>query len=73
MLDLQIPSLKQGAIVVPYTDRLKDGKTAFNYVSLDTTLLLLLLRLAAIIELYWRHGWRFQPRRHLVPTSRSAK
>ena len=72
MLDLQIPSLKQGAIIVPYTDRLKDGKTAFNYVSLDTTLLLLLLRLAAIVKLHRRHGWRFQSRRHLIPTSRSA-
>ena len=33
MANLQIPSLKQGSVYIPYTDRLKNGKTAFNYVS----------------------------------------
>ena len=60
MFNLQISSLKQGSIYIPYTDRLKDGQTAFNYVSLDASLLLLLLRRAAIVELHRRHRWRFQ-------------
>lgn len=33
MADLQIAALKSGSIIVPYVDRLKDGKTGFNYVS----------------------------------------
>ena len=32
MANLQIAALKSAAIYIPYTDRLKDGKTAFNYV-----------------------------------------
>ena len=60
MENLQIPSLKQGSVYIPYTDRLNDSKTAFNYVSLDALPLLLLLKLAATVELHWRHGWRFQ-------------
>lgn len=31
MINLQIAALKQGSIYVPYVDRLKDGKTPFNY------------------------------------------
>ncbi|KAL8834864.1 MAG: hypothetical protein Q9170_003564 [Blastenia crenularia] len=31
MSALQIPALMAGSIYVPYTDRLKDGKTPFNY------------------------------------------
>ncbi|KAG7008238.1 hypothetical protein G7Y79_00006g018580 [Physcia stellaris] len=31
MINLQIAALKQGSISVPFVDRLKDGKTAFNY------------------------------------------
>ena len=73
MLDLQIPSLKQGSIYIPYTDRLKDGKTAFNYVSLHTLPLLFSLSLEAIVELHRRHGWRIQSKRHLIPTSCSTK
>lgn len=33
MASLQIPALKSASIYVPYTDRLRDGMTAFNYVS----------------------------------------
>ena len=35
MANLQIPSLKQCSVYIPYTDRLKNGKTAFNYVSIS--------------------------------------
>ena len=35
MASLQIPALKSASIYVPYTDRLGDGKTAFNYVSVS--------------------------------------
>ncbi|KAL8784737.1 MAG: hypothetical protein Q9195_008919 [Heterodermia aff. obscurata] len=35
MFDLQIPSLKQASIYVPYTDRLNDSQTAFNYPLLN--------------------------------------
>ena len=31
MINLQIAALKQGNIYVPYVDRLKDGKTPFNF------------------------------------------
>ncbi|KAI4146539.1 MAG: hypothetical protein L6R39_003430 [Caloplaca ligustica] len=31
MFNLQISSLMSGSIYIPYTDRLKDGKTPFNY------------------------------------------
>lgn len=31
MINLQISALLSGSIYVPYTDRLKDGKTPFNY------------------------------------------
>ncbi|KAL8935689.1 MAG: hypothetical protein Q9216_005301 [Gyalolechia sp. 2 TL-2023] len=31
MMALQIPALLAGSIYVPFTDRLKDGKTPFNY------------------------------------------
>lgn len=31
MANLQIPALMSGNIIVPYTDRLKDGKTPFGY------------------------------------------
>lgn len=31
MINLQIPALKMGSIYVPYTDRLGDGETPFNY------------------------------------------
>ncbi|KAL9003725.1 MAG: hypothetical protein Q9188_003429 [Gyalolechia gomerana] len=31
MINLQIPALLAGSIYVPYTDRLNDGKTPFNY------------------------------------------
>ena len=31
MFSLQIQALLSGAIYIPYTDRLKDGKTPFNY------------------------------------------
>jgi len=37
MASLQIPALKSASIYVPYTDRLGDGKTAFNYVSVSIT------------------------------------
>jgi hypothetical protein len=37
MASLQIPALKSASIYVPYTDRLGDGKTAFNYVSVSVT------------------------------------
>lgn len=33
MASLQIPALKSASIYVPYTDRLGNGMTAFNYVS----------------------------------------
>ncbi|KAL8960293.1 MAG: hypothetical protein Q9193_002981, partial [Seirophora villosa] len=31
MVDLQIQALLGGSIYVPYTDRLRDGRTPFNY------------------------------------------
>ena len=33
MANLQIAALKAANIIVPLVDRLKDGKTGFNYVS----------------------------------------
>lgn len=37
MASLQIPALKSASIYVPYTDRLMDGQTPFNYVSAFNT------------------------------------
>lgn len=31
LVDLQIPSLMQGSIIVPFVDYLNDGNNAFNY------------------------------------------
>lgn len=42
MANLQIAALKQGSIYIPFTDRLRDGKTPFNYVRLRS-------RLAAVV------------------------